>query len=586
MAAARRVLARFGWRPWHYLTLLLIHVDLLRFARMAGRYDWGWFFCPWADLLRISILKYHQFPWWNPWAMAGQPFFAEPQTSVLMPDTLFTLAFGSVVGLKVAILFYLFVGYEGSRALCRLLFGKSTFVDGSAIIPVILPALALHLSAGHIGLSGGTYLFPWLLTLAMTWQRSRWTSLALGGLLGVYTLYHIQYGIIISLSLAFPVAVMGLWRRPRSSEIWLKVALVACTAMTLGFLRLASTLDIVARFPRVDPEHWHYPVVNSVSGVLATLVDPMQTNADGPPIANLGWWELGSYTGLCALLIAYESLRSGVRKMWPIHFATLLCFLLAWNNRDKAFPGYWLHVIPPWKYMTNPTRWRIFGCYFLLLTTVHGLVTIRNAGRLRTAALLAAFVVADLGFNTYYAYKGVFASNAPPFVEAADPPATVDDSPDEAWTDVRKNRVAMGIVNPLLGYALHRPSRTAASNAHYRGEFYGNKPVKVESWSPNRVVLVGTPGDQVTLNVNPSNYWLLNGQRLFPTFRAFEIDKPFQITVPPGGRMDLRARPPHWELFAAIQGLFGVAAAFLFWLLKLAARDNTSALAERPAIGR
>src|SRR5580658_4865348 len=96
-------LARVGWRPWHYAALLLIHIDFFRFASKAGsKNDWVWYAYPWADTLRYSILRYHQFPWWNPWSMAGQPFFAEPLTAVLMPDTLFILAFGSVAGLKLA----------------------------------------------------------------------------------------------------------------------------------------------------------------------------------------------------------------------------------------------------------------------------------------------------------------------------------------------------------------------------------------------------------------------------------------------------------------------------------------------------
>ncbi len=583
MAAARSVLARFGWRPWHYLTLVLIHVDLLRFARMAGLYDWAWFFCPWADVLRISILKYHQFPWWNPWSRAGQPLFAEPQIAVFMPDTLFVLIFGSVVGLKLVILFYAFVGYEGSRFLCRLLFGKDNFVDGLAIIPVILPALAMHLAVGHMVLLA-CYFFPWLLAFSLTWQRSRWHSLGLGVVCGAYTIYQIHYAIIISFTLALPVALRGPWLVARSRDIWLKASLVACSAMAMGFLRLALTFPIIAGFPRVEPDLWHYPVVNSVSGVFGTLLDPLQTPFGAPSIAGLGWWELGSYTGLCALLLAYESVRSRARNVWPIHLAAVFCLLCAWNNRDKFFPGYWMHVIPPWNHMVIPTRWRIFGSYFLLLAAVHGLTVLRKLGRVRTAMCLGVFVVMDLGINTYYIYSGAFTTAAPNYVAAKDPPMTADDSPEVSWRTVRMNRVAMEMETPLLGWGTHRPARVPATDPHYLGEFWGTKPVSVESWSPNRVLLIGTPGDTVTLNVNPSNYWLLNGQRLFPQYRPFEVDKPFRITVPPTGRMDLRLRPPHWELFTAIQGLFVVASGFLFWLLRLTARDNDSILTEKPAI--
>ncbi|MGH7272044.1 MAG: hypothetical protein ACREJ3_16565, partial [Polyangiaceae bacterium] len=111
----------------------------------------------------------------------------------------------------------------------------------------------------------------------------------------------------------------------------------------------------------------------------------------------------------------------------------------------------------------------------------------------------------------------------------------------------------------------HYPNRMSAADRYYAGEFVGKRPVVVESWTPDRFVLRGTPGDTVTINVNPSSYWLMNGERLFPAYRPFEIDKPFKVTVPPSGRMEFVPRPPHWRLFLAAQGAFAILAALLFW---------------------
>ena len=139
-----------SWRPAHYAVLLLVHVQVLASGDRSGPYDWYRFIYPWADALRLTIVKYHQFPWWNAWSLSGQPFLAEPQTAVLMPDTLFLVGFGAVFGYKLIILFYTLVGYEGSRFLCRDLFGRSSLVDALSIIPSLLPALALHLGVGHV----------------------------------------------------------------------------------------------------------------------------------------------------------------------------------------------------------------------------------------------------------------------------------------------------------------------------------------------------------------------------------------------------------------------------------------------------
>ena len=62
--------------------------------------------------------------------------------------------------------------------------------------------------------------------------------------------------------------------------------------------------------------------------------------------------------GLLALLLAYEGFRRGDRKLRMLHVGALLFLVFAWNNRDKAFPGFWMHLTPPWKYMLVITRWR------------------------------------------------------------------------------------------------------------------------------------------------------------------------------------------------------------------------------------
>ncbi len=75
------MLSRAGWRPWHYLLLLLVNSPLIASGTKAAAEDWQIVFYPWAEALRYSILRYGQFPWWNPWALGGQPFLTDPRCS-------------------------------------------------------------------------------------------------------------------------------------------------------------------------------------------------------------------------------------------------------------------------------------------------------------------------------------------------------------------------------------------------------------------------------------------------------------------------------------------------------------------------
>jgi hypothetical protein len=227
-------------------------------------------------------------------------------------------------------------------------------------------------------------------------------------------------------------------------------------------------------------------------------------------------------------------------------------------------PGYWMHLLPPWKTMVVITRWRLYACYFLLLGAVQGLVVIRAGGRGKVAAGLAALVVLDLGFNVYYAYRGTFERPAPPFLKVSDPPKTVLDRPPDVWRHYRANLISMGSEFPLLGWRDHYPKRAHLGTPGYAGDYTGQKWVAVESWSPNRIVLRASPGDTLTVNLNPSSYWILNGERLFPGYRAMEPELPFRLTVPASGRVELTARPPHLALLLLLQAVLVLAALGLY----------------------
>ncbi|HXE55418.1 MAG TPA: hypothetical protein VN541_20505 [Tepidisphaeraceae bacterium] len=551
-----------SWRPAHYAVLLLANVHSFSTGGRAGGWDWANFIYPWADALRLTILKYHQFPWWNAWSFSGQPFLAEPQTAVLMPDTLFIVAFGSIVGYKLIILFYNIIGYEGSRFLCRQLFGSNPRVDALSIIPALSPALALHLSVGHpVMLS--LWLFPWLLALALTWHQSAPRAVALGVVVGCFFLTYIHYCIIIGFTIVGPIVFIRLLRSYRSRRTWILAAIVVCTSMGMGFMRLVLVMRLISGFPRV--EVLHYPIVANLTDVFRFLIEPLQTNAIPFHLeSDLGWWEVGSYVGLAALMLWYEGFRRMERRLWPLYAAAILCFILAWNNRDKWLPGYWMHIVPPWRYMVIATRWRLFGCYFLLLGTVHGLLTIIRRGGRRTAALLALFVVADLGFHTFWAYRNAYVAEPVPWERAPDPPRTVQDNAYSVWRHFRMNLVSMGPQVPLLGWKENYPKRDHLGTPGYRGDFFGTQPVQVITWSPNRVVLTGVPGDTLTINANPSSYWLMNGQRLFPSYRPMEPDKPFRVIVPSSGRVELIARPPGIAMLLIIQAIFAAAALVLY----------------------
>ena len=132
----------------------------------------------------------------------------------------------------------------------------------------------------------------------------------------------------------------------------------------------------------------------------------------------------------------------------------------------------------------------------------------------------------------------------------------------------------MGAQCSVLGYGYHFPARTYLGSPGYGGDFPG---AEVVLWSPDHVVLRGTPGATLTLNMNPSSYWTMNGARLFPDAREFEIAQPFTVRVPPTGEMDLRASPPGLARMVTIQAVFALVA-----LLLLLGASRRGARREQP----
>ena len=69
------------------------------------------FFAQGLEAIRISLLEYHQFPWWNPWVSGGVPLYANPQFGLFSIQTALTLIIGPVMALKLTIVLFTVLGY-------------------------------------------------------------------------------------------------------------------------------------------------------------------------------------------------------------------------------------------------------------------------------------------------------------------------------------------------------------------------------------------------------------------------------------------------------------------------------------------
>jgi hypothetical protein len=83
------------------------------FFQYAGRHE----------AVRKAFLEYHTFPTRSFWFGGGYPTIGDPEDPTLNPLTLFTLIFGSVMGLKVIPFIAMLIGGLGTYALARYILG-------------------------------------------------------------------------------------------------------------------------------------------------------------------------------------------------------------------------------------------------------------------------------------------------------------------------------------------------------------------------------------------------------------------------------------------------------------------------------
>lgn len=91
-------------------------------------------FYSWEQSDRMTLLRYHQLPAWNPYWCGGTVGIAAPEDPFLGPDFLLRLAFGVSHGRRLAIVLLVVLGFEGMYRLCRRLHASAVGATFAAVV--------------------------------------------------------------------------------------------------------------------------------------------------------------------------------------------------------------------------------------------------------------------------------------------------------------------------------------------------------------------------------------------------------------------------------------------------------------------
>jgi len=534
----------------------LIAVMMAHPANTGGD-DWDYFNQTY-EAIRLSILQYGQFPWWNIWSCGGLPLFANPQAGVFSINALFAMAFGSVLGLKLSLAGHMALGFEGARRLTRR-YVSQPFALWGAFTFVGCGGMAMHFAVGHLNLAVIYYL-PWLLLFVMKLASWRFAGWLFGLTMGLMALESVHYFTLMVASVASIGAVCVLATAEGRRRMVLRgIGTGLGTFLILAGFRLGLSMWYVKQYSLTARE----PVTVLGRAVLDAFVLPISSLDHGSPMPTRGWWEFGCYMGWPIIVLFGASMFRRIRY-W--HIAALLCVLVAaapppWN------PSGWLAKLPLLSAVRGLTRWRLIAALFIAMGAAYEAAALwqrvrqRRWGVLLPGVCLAATGIVMLvsAMTLSQAFVGPAPPALPPQSELMNGFFHVAPREDER-RDLRAmlpaTRLNRGVVEGcegLLGYNRLRPNLVKSrGDEGYVGEAtVKGVEVKPRHWSPNKIVYEHVNGP-LRLNLAPGSYWRVNGQDVFHNLRVTELMTPFVVTPDESGRVVLSIVPTGWPLGIAI----------------------------------
>ncbi len=541
---------------YHIVAAVLLFGWTISYITSGTGVEWGDFnfFAQAYEAIRISILHYHQFPWLNPWMSGGVPLYANPQIGVFSLQTIFVLLFGAPIGLKISLAVYTFFGYGAAYLLFRKYFG----IEKLAATALSLIWLFCSFFVAHLP---EHFTFVWYMLApgyfygALAFRNWR-SGLVLGfafAIMGLSQLHNPFFHVSLICCLIV-IARLVLQPKLRKMIVAGSAAIVAIFLL-FDWHRLFFTFQNVHDFPHIvlDPAP---SVTAALKGLILPLsfVHPFQFIAyPAPPQLPWGFTEDAATIGVFALIALLISLLYLSYNAWILPRTAVsrfrselvllglaaVCFLLALGRFAKFAPYNFLKHLPVFSMMRVSTRWFLF--FDLTVLIFIGLLLKhmkKNEFAHFVITTLLCCGVAELFFlNAGYAGKILSRKIVVPVTDGQNytfeqtsyfgqtlklpngEQLPNDGNMPHAYREYEATRWNLGILyanDSLVQLALdprHRPGGHPTCPWEEGCNFVLSNNATVLFWSPNKIVLGRTGAGPVKLNMNNSNYFLINGKR-------------------------------------------------------------------------
>lgn len=534
-----------------------------------------------TEAARTSLLYFHEFPWWNPWVSGGVPLYADPQFGLITPQTFLSLPFGAIMGWKLTILLYYSVGFFSMLKLLVYLSRPVSIAQRLSVlflsyIWIFNSFFALRSIGGHF-----TFILLTLLPLAIyilirLGESKRYfvyMTALISYMLNAAVHYSVIQTMIVLSMLAFFLFAFDFWqRKPRISIrtvvtdlhkiasfrriVWLVAAFFA--SFIIMSPRLALTFQYLhANGPNRSGQL--EPYIGMTSG-LASLALPYQDLANKYSDNFIyGAFEASAYIGgltivlfiALTLFIMWQVKRH--RKL-PKHVNIIVTFCLfgmtvfIFGLGGKVFN--YSRDIPILSSMRVSTRYFLLTALAVVII-ISIYIRVCSSYHFRHSASVGIMLAILLGISSVSVavpsravIRATWHGN--PLTISLKPPNknTYSSHPlslnmwhhdsrhhhYDALTDATRNNISQNIADNALVNSYTFASKQC-DERYSPCTFVQSNNAVVKRWTPNSIVLQRTARGLITLNLNSSSYYLINGIRQ-KNIRPSEPLKQLVVTDP------------------------------------------------------
>jgi hypothetical protein len=530
------------------LAMTVIFIWSLPMLLSRGRIDWGDFsyFAQIYEAIKLSIVNYHQFPWWNPWIAGGIPLYANPQAGVFSITTVFVLFCSPPVALKLTVFVFYILGYWTFVRLLRYLGVQGLVTSLLGLVWVLNSFYVAHLPS-HF-----TFIWflvaPGFIELALRLKTVK-SGVMLGLALSTMGLAQLHYSFIqISLAVVAILGVRLLVNRQDQKQIAIASLWTIGIFIVLCAHRIFFALNNINAFSRqiIDPTS---RITESILGFFIPGNYNLFNLYRPPTEPFYGWGEQTVSPGtfvMTALLVSFLSLiylmrvkksksfliEARIRTALYVLLGAVATFAIGMGGRFELAPYHLLKMLPLMSSTRISARWFIFTllCFLLFIGLMYAHPRAKGYQRFVIMTLCAVGVLELFVLNFGYHAKVLkHPTFGPPIkttslsfqqdIRFGESPTSPDGyaipGTDKQYL-YREYESTLFNVGTILAnevfvnlYDNYTPRCSYVAGC----DFVLSKNAKVTYWSPNKIILKRTAPGRIELNTNRSDYLLVNGRR-------------------------------------------------------------------------